>query len=447
MDDNIRIIQYLGSKLRINDYILREVERITPKGGTVADVFSGSGVVAYNLAKKYRVYANDVQLYCKTINEALLVEPFGDRVPTINMLRENSLYIKNKEKLERLFETPLKKEKHFLRDRDIGTLVDITEHGIFYDKTNMESAYEAFNRDYFGEAYDLFDINRIEKARLEKEYMLFCLYYANSYFSLGQCIEIDSLKCAIDSLDGYEERMILTACLMHAVSEIVCSVGKNFAQPMKLVDGKGNVKKFAINRCYRDRTMDLTLPFDNMYNSILSKEKLASKCNQVFSSDVLSFIDGLKNGEVDTFYLDPPYTIDHYSRFYHVLETLVLYDYPELEKKKKNGRMAILNGRYRKGRFQSKFCIPSKGLNEFSQMISLIESKNGNIVLSYSDSEDELDTRKRVVSLSDLSEVLKNYYPNVEMIRINHRYRKLSDKNTLREEMANGEILFVCRCK
>lgn len=447
MDDNIRVIQYLGSKMKIKDYILREVERITPEGGTVADVFSGSGVVAYNLAKKYRVYANDVQYYCRTINEALLIEPLGNNVPSIYKLRESLPYIKNKEKLERIFKTPLRRERQLLLERDIGLLVDITEHGIFYDKTNMDSDYEAFNKDYFGEAYKYFDIKQIEKARLNKEYMLFCLYYANSYFSLGQCVEIDSLKCAIDSLDDYEARTVLTACLMHAVSEIVCSVGKNFAQPMKLVDGKGNVKKFAVGRCFRDRTMDLTSHFDNMYKSILAKEKLTSSCNEVFSLEVISFIDGLRNGEVDTFYLDPPYTIDHYSRFYHVLETLVLYDYPELEKKKKKGQSVILNGRYRINRFQSKFCIPSKGLNEFSQMIGLIKSKNGNIVLSYSDSEKKLDTRKRVVSLTELSEVLKLHYSDVEMIRINHRYRKLNDRDTLREEMADGEIIFVCRCK
>ena len=31
---------------------------------------------------------------------------------------------------------------------------------------------------------------------------------------------------------------------------------------------------------------------------------------------------------VDLIYIDPPYTNAHYSRFYHILETLVDYDYP-----------------------------------------------------------------------------------------------------------------------
>ena len=62
---------------------------------------------------------------------------------------------------------------------------------------------------------------------------------------------------------------------------------------------------------------------------------------------------------VDLVYIDPPYTNAHYSRFYHILETLVNYDYPELE----------FFGRYRNDRFQSSFCIKSEATQEFEYMI------------------------------------------------------------------------------
>lgn len=433
--------------MRINDYISKEIERITPEDGTVADVFSGSGVVVFELAKNYRVYANDVQAYCKTINEALLRDLSKYDIPSLNDLRNSKAYKNNRKYLEEIFKTPLEKERHILSERNVDLLVKISQYGVFYDKTNLESDYEAYNKEYFGDAYELFDLARINEARENGEYILFSLYYLNSYFSLEQCIEIDSLKAAIDSLsNNYVVKSVLMSCLMHAVSEVVCSVGKNFAQPMKLVDGKGNVKKFAVGRCFRDRTMELTPSFESMYNQILAKDKVASDDNKTFNDDVLSFFDALSIGEVNTFYLDPPYTIDHYSRFYHILETLVLYDYPELEKKKMGGRIVVLNGRYRTGRYQSNFCIPSKSLDEFSQMIKSIRKKEGNIVLSYSDSQDDLDTRKRVVTLDELISVLKESYDQVEMIRIDHRYRKLSDKDSLREEMADGEILFICQC-
>ena len=176
----------------------------------------------------------------------------------------------------------------------------------------------------------------------------------------------------------------------------------------------------------------------------LTKLKTSQNFNKVFCknfSDVLN-IDDMKN--VSVFYLDPPYTIDHYSRFYHVLETLVKYDYPELEKKKFNGRIRIMNGRYRDDRFQSNFCIPSKGYSEFNMLIKKIHSLGAKIVLSYSDDDSEKDTRKRVVSKDELIDILGKYYKSVCVKTLDHRYRKLSAKNDNRKEMNNGELLIIC---
>ena len=100
-------------------------------------------------------------------------------------------------------------------------------------------------------------------------------------------------------------------------------------------------------------------------------------------------------GNVDVFYLDPPYTTDHYSRFYHVLETLVKYDYPSLERKKYHGEMRIMNGRYRNDRFQSNYCIPSKGYGEFERIIKMINKTGAAIVMSYSEDDSDKDTRQR----------------------------------------------------
>ena len=63
MEADVRVIQYLGSKLQILNDIETEIEMLLPDGGIVCDAFSGSGVVAYKLAQKYTVYANDIQEY------------------------------------------------------------------------------------------------------------------------------------------------------------------------------------------------------------------------------------------------------------------------------------------------------------------------------------------------------------------------------------------------
>ena len=72
MDDSIRVIQYLGSKLKILDEIKIEIDKITSEGEIVVDLFAGTGVVANYLAKDYRVIANDIQAYSSLITNVLV---------------------------------------------------------------------------------------------------------------------------------------------------------------------------------------------------------------------------------------------------------------------------------------------------------------------------------------------------------------------------------------
>jgi hypothetical protein len=54
--------------------------------------------------------------------------------------------------------------------------------------------------------------------------------------------------------------------------------------------------------------------------------------NRVFNEDALQLwplLDSIRLKADPIFYADPPYSKEHYSRYYHVLETLTSYDYPE----------------------------------------------------------------------------------------------------------------------
>lgn len=123
---------------------------------------------------------------------------------------------------------------------------------------------------------------------------------------------------------------------------------------------------------------------------------------------------------------------------------MVEYDYPELEEKTFHGKKYLMNGRYRNDRVQSNYCIPSKGKNEFDLLIKKIAENNINVVMSYSDSDDDKNTRKRVVSREELLEILKKHYPCVEQRNIIHKYRKLSSKESNRKDFEDSELLFIC---
>lgn len=47
-------------------------------------------------------------------------------------------------------------------------------------------------------------------------------------------------------------------------------------------------------------------------------------------------------------YADPPYTRDHYSRYYHTFETICLRDVPEISTMVSKGKTQISRGIYRK---------------------------------------------------------------------------------------------------
>lgn len=449
MEDNIRVIQYLGSKLKILDDIKYEIDRITTRDGIVVDLFAGTGVVANYLAKEYKVIANDLQAYSRLITGVLIKGMHTDF--TYDDLVNSSSYKNNKKSLQKLFKDILDYESKVLLDEDYEKLAVLCESNVFYNGKNIEKEKLKDLMGIFGKSLELFSQENIDYFRKNKEvYALFTLYYSNSYFSVQQCIEIDSLRKAIDELviqDLYasNDKQVLLVCLLHAISETVSSVGKNFAQPIKVIDGKGNIKKFAIKRCMRDRKLHIEDAFKGIFDEINDDRNVLSKDNSVYKLDALKFMDEVDLSHVQTFYLDPPYTIDHYSRFYHVLETLVEYDYPALEEKTLHGVRYLMNGRYRNDRVQSNYCIPSKGKKEFELLIKKISEKKINVVMSYSDSDDDKDTRKRVVSREELLTILREHYPYVEQKNITHRYRKLSNKESNRKDFEDSEMLFICR--
>ena len=72
MSYNFRTLNYLGSKLRLLDFIENKVLDITPKDAGVCDLFAGSGCVSHKLSRLHPVVACDIQSYSRVITNALL---------------------------------------------------------------------------------------------------------------------------------------------------------------------------------------------------------------------------------------------------------------------------------------------------------------------------------------------------------------------------------------
>ena len=65
-------IRYMGNKSKLLSYIIPAIQEVTPAGGTVCDLMTGSNTVSYALKEFFTVYTNDVQEYCRIISDAVI---------------------------------------------------------------------------------------------------------------------------------------------------------------------------------------------------------------------------------------------------------------------------------------------------------------------------------------------------------------------------------------
>ena len=140
------------------------------------------------------------------------------------------------------------------------------------------------------------------------------------------------------------------------------AVGKHFAQPLKPYDSEGRPKQHIVRQALRDRSMNVLDSFEAWINrfSVLERGRRQHRAVRSDFRDVLSD----ETIEFDAVYADPPYTRDHYSRYYHVLETMSLRDNPEVSMTmiRAGDSPRVSRGIYRADRYQSPFCIKSQAL-------------------------------------------------------------------------------------
>jgi len=425
------MLRYLGIKTKLLEPIKIAIDNVTPKNGRVIDLFAGSSTVAQYLMQDYTVFANDYQSYSFIAAKALIEYHSKETISSLNLHEVfGPYYLENKTELTKRFISPLKKEKELLDN--IGE----TYYGKKFDEfTNYfyHSAYAGHTENShvaFSDCAHYFFSDEINSLRANSKrfpYSLFTLYYGNPYFSLHQCVEVDSIKYSIDKLleNGNiteEKHTIYLSFLIYCLNLIIISVGDHFAQPQKIkpvhddlsgerdsinlrerkkIIGK---KRTSVQELYREKLEDYK---QNYISGDLE--------NKAFNSDYKALLEDpvFRNLNISTAYIDPPYTNAHYSRFYHIPETLVRYDYPEIE----------FGGRYRTDRYQSGFCIKSQALEEFKTLLRLCKENSFNTVISYS------DTAQCILTINDLTTICHEYYgQNVIIENIAHMYRNFGQK-------------------
>lgn len=359
---------YMGKKNALMEFIIESISPYCHTQTIFLDIMCGSGSVSNVFSRLGKTYASDAQHFCTLLAK---VQGKGLTVNYVSYLLKKiyPYYIKNIESLNSLLSESicLEEEIFYMDSFNIDNVYYLYEQLIL--KTKLYSSTENVSS----------NISALVKSRKQNNkmfpYCLFSTYYSNVYFGIQQCIQIDSIRYAIDQISDMNGKEWLLGILVITVSAVATNFGGHFAQPIK-------VNKENIITILEKRKKSAWLEFSKRSLEIAAESEKKTNCISIIPGPCKKSLDWLeKRGGKDVIvYLDAPYKREDYSRYYHVLETLVLYDYPSCEYKGRN--RSLHNGE----RFRSEFSTRSiaKVERQFVEIIKKILAMNSICAWSYS---------------------------------------------------------------
>lgn len=335
------VAKYMGSKTDVLDLIEKGINDFEYKHEWLCDLFAGSSTLSGALRNKMNIISNDIQKYSEVFTNAYLNNYEWDKYPEIAEITE-----KASERVVRFMKFYSDYSIQFNYDKEF-TLEEFNQ---------MEEIERELINDTTWETFD--------------SYYLFTKNYSGTYWSFEQCVWIDSYRAVIDEYkDDIPYFNLLLTCLIYAMAYNSQSTG-HYAQ-YRIPETDSSKEDILIYR--RKKISDF---FVRKYEEL--KDFLKETNQYRFITMANTDRECLNSiPEKTLVYADPPYCFVHYSRFYHIMETVVRYDYPKVRYK----------GRYRTDRYQSEYCIKTQVENAFSQMFEGIRIKKSDMILSYTNSE------------------------------------------------------------
>lgn len=416
--NEISTLQYMGSKARIISHICDPIIK-NKSIETVVDLFAGTGSVGYALKSYKNIISNDIEHYAYIINQAILNGcSFSKADEAAFWTAVEQQYVFLQEKIS----TALSAEKSFFVDD-----VDYKLYQAFCEKT--PSVFEPQSDD--PRMKDLAELVSHVTPGVKSTQGLPCLfltYFANAYFGIAQCCQIDALRSVIEQVKDERTKNVLLTVLMSVMSA-TASTTTHFAQFLKVKS------KSTCNNLLFKRRINIV----EECKILLKEYRAAGLCDKeeclkiaCYNLDFAECLDSIVLDERTLVYADPPYFKEHYSRYYHVLNTLCLYDYPAMAVNPQTHELSI--GRYREDRRVSDFGKKAKALGAFETLITKCATAGAWLVISYSDNS--------IVDIADLQTLAeKQYDVLIEKVELSHSKQGRSSTSKV------DEYIFTCRPK
>ena len=281
---------------------------------------------------------------------------------------------------------------------------------------------------------------QIDQLKLPAADTVCVRHFGGQYFSYAQSAELDALATLARSCGS----SVLLAATLSTASYLVNSIGKQFAQPIRPRDKAGKPKQHVVKKIIAERGYSAKLVFVNylkQYTALATvrRDHIAVRAD---------FREALAKPFVkpSVVYADPPYTRDHYSRFYHALETIALGDDPSITMSNLGGGNLQSRGGYRAGRHQSPFCIKSEAPAAFSALFAGVAALRVPLVLSYSGYDPSMEARPRVMPLQNVVNLAKEHFVDVQVEELsNLEHMKLNSMSLNKAAKGTTEVLLLCR--
>lgn len=412
----IPTLQYMGSKTRIISHICDPIVQ-NKDISKVIDLFAGTGSIGYALKDYKNVVSNDIEYYSYIINQAILNGClFSEDEEKVFWSSVHQIYSRIYSKIKSIIES---EELYFLPQSNYLAYKSFCDNtpSVFFPSSQDELFFPLEKI-----------VSQVSPGKTPGNDIpcLFLTYYANTYFGVKQCCQIDAIRQSIELISDDRKKNVLLSALMSVMS-MTASTTTHFAQYLK-VKSMSTLKNLVEKRSY-NIIEGMKSRLIEYRNAGLCSNRITNIQLNCYNLDYEVCLDSLVLDDHTLVYADPPYFKEHYSRYYHVLNTLCKYDYPSLALNPQTHELSI--GRYRKDRTASDFGKKAKALGAFERLINKCASSNSWLMISYSDNS--------IVPISALKELAeKQYDVSITKIELNHSKQGRSSTSKV------DEYVFLC---
>lgn len=311
----------MGTKRDLVPFLVEALSSVLPAEGAVLDLMSGSGAASGGFCSVWPTHASDAQTFSRILAQVQGGGYDSSRSKAC-LGRILDLAWSNESELRRPIEDLLKREAEICHsDLTDDALIQLCRYVEDIPSISTAKGYGGWNPS-----------SEIVTRRSDIRKFPFCLftaYFPTVYFGLRQSVEIDSLRFAIEQLENEQDRQWALGALMVAVSVRATTFAAHFAQP-RFRDFE-SLSIGHLGKLLDSWAGSIYHEFSVRFNSLAGRsESIMHPVNTIRGpwEEALKEFASRVEDKPAAVYVDAPYTRAEYARYYHVLETLALYDYP-----------------------------------------------------------------------------------------------------------------------